>query len=337
VSAKFLHYLLRPIIPTWRFFAQVTEVPELLVRIGSSSDSLGPWQLALTKPKRALRSLIINHEGNLYLAYHSLLERVLDETAISTNGDALEETVSFRLVKNLANKCTSVLTPTSEPYFFQFQIVTFMQGSSIEGSAPVIVSRIFESTPEVWPVPDIQQIILFTKILLATSVAVQSLEFLLIRESFADKGVWRWKDLRLELAHDEKILLFFYDWLLAYKPFLAVIVARLIAALGLLFVDSSILLAVLFFSSLLICVRFRGSFNGGSDYMTVTVSGSLFILQLCLQHEEVVRACIYFIACQSVISYCASGLGKLFSPDWVRGRALNAFVDSRMYGDDKDI
>lgn len=95
--------LFRVLVPSWGFFADVADLPVLFVRTADSSGSWGEWFPAVMKPQRRLWSVLFNPEGNLYLAYNTLLQQVesdigeLDGVAVQS----FESSVSFRLLHNL--------------------------------------------------------------------------------------------------------------------------------------------------------------------------------------------------------------------------------------------
>ena len=73
----------------------------------------------------------------------------------------------------------------------------------------------------------------------------------------------------------------------------------------------------LFASSVVLLLRWRGAFNGGSDFMNL-------ILVIGLAIGEIIdwRAGLTFVAIQSASSYFISGAVKLLQPEWRSGIAL---------------
>jgi hypothetical protein len=93
-------------------------------------------------------------------------------------------------------------------------------------------------------------------------------------------------------------------------------------------------LALLWLGTLLILIRWRGAFNGGSDFMTLVVLMGL-MLSVCAQALGMpwaARIGLLFIALQSASSYFVSGAIKTRQPDWRSGRALVVFLDGGIYG-----
>lgn len=165
----------------------------------------------------------------------------------------------------------------------------------------------------------------WTLLFLSLGIIVQTLEYLSLKEFVSEKGIWRWSELRSEFA-----FLPTFDVFLAEKPFVILLWLRLITAVVTLFVFSFPVMLILLLTTLLIALRFRGSFNGGSDYMTTIV-----LFALCVGAffgtEKVLKGVLMYIAFQSVLSYFLAGLVKIKQPLWRNAHALRAFIHSPNY------
>ncbi|HKP57018.1 MAG TPA: hypothetical protein VJV78_09870 [Polyangiales bacterium] len=159
---------------------------------------------------------------------------------------------------------------------------------------------------------------------IAVALLLQTIELWQIRRHFSDDGVWTWTILReeqRELAWPARCAL---GWVMPYRSFEGLLIARLVAAVALL-AGASWVTPFLLFSQVAICVRFRGTFNGGSDYMSVTI-----LLALCFALvPQLQRAALMFIAVQTLLSYFNAGVVKLRQPAWRSGQALLAFVSAQ--------
>ena len=78
---------------------------------------------------------------------------------------------------------------------------------------------------------------------------------------------------------------------------------------------------------MLIGVRFRGTFNGGSDTLSVVLLCALCLPQL-LTGEIAHKAALFYIAVQLTLSYVVAGVAKLRHADWRSGRALSSLIDA---------
>jgi hypothetical protein len=87
--------------------------------------------------------------------------------------------------------------------------------------------------------------------------------------------------------------------------------------------------------TLLLLVRWRGAFNGGSDFMTlVTLTGILLAQVVALWADKGLGWAVglSYIAIHTLSSYFVSGWIKLLQPEWRSGRALTIFLNGGIYG-----
>jgi hypothetical protein len=169
------------------------------------------------------------------------------------------------------------------------------------------------------------------EVLLGWSLLLQSFEFLRLRQ--LDRvGDWRIQRAEVPNALVRQVLDTLYQPLL-YTGMLGLRGAlALTLMLGQAGVGSAVLL---FIMALLILLRWRGAFNGGSDFMTlVGLTGLLLahVLGLFTDAASAWRVAFWYVAVQSLSSYFVSGWVKLMRPEWRSGRALTVFLDNAVYG-----
>jgi hypothetical protein len=86
----------------------------------------------------------------------------------------------------------------------------------------------------------------------------------------------------------------------------------------------------------LLLFRWRGAFNGGSDFMTLVSVTGLLIAQLTGHFTDNPtlgwRAGLWYVTVYVVSSYFVSGWVKLLRPEWRHGHALTVFLDGGVYG-----
>jgi Vitamin K-dependent gamma-carboxylase len=175
-------------------------------------------------------------------------------------------------------------------------------------------------------------LITLTERLIALAVALQTLELLQIRAVCADHGVWRFALLRAEYALLPFPVRQLCELCCPYRPFLTLLCVRLGCALLLLGTGLSGVLPLLWASQALICIRFRGSFNGGSDSMSMVVLTAGSVAAISGHAVWADKLALYYIAVQVTLSYVVAGLAKLQHADWRDGRALQHFVAAGAYG-----
>ncbi len=171
--------------------------------------------------------------------------------------------------------------------------------------------------------------------LLATSLLIQSLEFLRIRHFGNMAAVWSWEVQKTDVAHAPAWLRPLFDWLYQERIHRLHLLLRTGAAASLyagVSVGSS---TFLFVSTILILIRWRGAFNGGSDFMTlVGLTGLLIahVLGALTDPATGWRGGLWYICLQTLSSYFVSGWIKLLRHEWRTGRAMTVFLDTGIYG-----
>jgi len=171
-----------------------------------------------------------------------------------------------------------------------------------------------------------------TKII-GCAVLLQGLELLLIHRTFASDGIWRWETLRKEFEIFPGFVRWLLNLALDYPRFLVVVLGQVAGGIALLVVPqphAEIFIGLLITTGL-IALRWRGTFNGGADYMTILVLLMLAIETLFRGSATVRLGCLWYLAVQAVLSYFSSGAVKLRSGDWWSGRALQRFLSSPPY------
>jgi hypothetical protein len=169
--------------------------------------------------------------------------------------------------------------------------------------------------------------------IIAIAVFLQTVEMIQIQETFTQNGVWKWEILQKDYESFpgcfRRILKIFLD----HPGFTYVVLIRLIAALALLILpfSNSLLIGILLICSFLVSLRWRGSFNGASDSMTLLILIALFLAQLFKNDIHIVEKCLWYIAIQSCLSYFIGGLGKIQQIRWRQGKALFDFIQFSPY------
>lgn len=158
------------------------------------------------------------------------------------------------------------------------------------------------------------------------STFIQSLEFILLRRDY-----WPWELVRRDYLFLPKPIIAILDFFLAEKAFFHLNIARSVAVFFFPPVLPPVLLTgFLFFTTILACLRYRGSFNGGSDFMTL-ITLLATTIALSFPHPGVIFACLWYAAIQSCSSYFIGGFVKLRRRQWRNGSALAGFIGSTIY------
>ncbi len=174
------------------------------------------------------------------------------------------------------------------------------------------------------------------EILFSLSLFVQTAEYFKLLPYTDAKSIWSWKIQRADIPKSQHLLGLVLDVLLNQSGYRIILALRLITAVVLLIFGVSIWAAwILFLSNLLLLVRWRGAFNGGSDFMTLVVTCGLVLGQtgsLFLGEAMGWVVTLWYICIHSITSYFMSGWVKLTSKEWISGVCMPIFLDTGVYG-----
>jgi len=155
----------------------------------------------------------------------------------------------------------------------------------------------------------------------AVAAAIAALELLCVRHALSDTGVFAWPILRAELATAPRWLRAIADRVFSYRGIMVVLAIQLASALALPWLAHPALPWLVFATSLLISIRFRGTYNGGSDAMLLVVMLALGLARSA-PGSPLAAAGLAYAAAQLVLSYFVAGIAKLPDPAWRSGRAV---------------
>jgi hypothetical protein len=174
----------------------------------------------------------------------------------------------------------------------------------------------------------------WTSVIVGIALFFQTLELISIRRTAQDTGIWEWKMIRRDFAPLPRWTRSIFDRVLSYPGFLALLALRLICAAMIAVLPHAFFAIILFASTLLISLRWRGSFNGGSDFMNLIVLSALSIALLFKNNASIGTACLWYIAIQTCTSYFIAGAIKLRRENWRNGSALSGFLSNTIYSPD---
>jgi hypothetical protein len=173
-----------------------------------------------------------------------------------------------------------------------------------------------------------------TELVFAWSLVIQTLEYLRMGKYTANDAFWSWQLQRDDIPNAPVRALL--DVLFQPRMHQLHLWLRLAAALTLAVQGASLPLVVfLFVGNLLILIRWRGAFNGGSDFLTLVVLTGLLISQVvgALGNAQLGwQAGFWYIAIQAITSYFMSGAVKLLRREWRNGSAMTIFLNGAIYG-----
>ena len=184
--------------------------------------------------------------------------------------------------------------------------------------------------------------ILWTTLTIAVAAFFQTVELLILRRTFDLNGIWRWNTLRKDFEAASRWIKAGLDLIFSYYYFLFLLFVRLLAAIFLavfaIFFPQQlpgmmcVPVLILLISTIAISIRWRGTFNGGSDYMTIIILTGLSLVAVFNNSPAAALGCVYYITFHVCRSYFVSGLVKINSKKWRDGTALNSFITAGVYG-----
>lgn len=118
-------FLFRAFFPSWRFFEDLGDAPNVFFRLHSENNEPGEWQPCLEKIPRRWFHLFFNPDGNRLLACSSAVQLLLAdiEEADETDPGALETTVSYRVIQDLVRYRIRQMMPETPSVLFQFKVL----------------------------------------------------------------------------------------------------------------------------------------------------------------------------------------------------------------------
>ena len=177
------------------------------------------------------------------------------------------------------------------------------------------------------------------QVLLGWSLLIQSIEFLGMQSKlheFSEEGVWRWSLQVKEMPTRATGVLSALGWLFAPSQLRGLFLLRSLSAVVLMLWGSPWeLMLFLLASTVLLLFRFRGAFNGGSDFMTLVVVSGLFLAEFFtpfVGQKLAHNASLWYISLHAMTSYFVSGWVKLKRAERRSGDALVIFLDAGIYG-----
>ncbi len=173
-----------------------------------------------------------------------------------------------------------------------------------------------------------------TELVFAWSLTIQTLEYLRMGKYTANDAFWSWQLQRDDIPN--ALVRALLDVLFQPRMHQLHLWLRLAAAVTLAVQGASLpLVAFLFVGNLLILIRWRGAFNGGSDFLTLVVLTGLLISQVVGAFGNAQlgwQAGFWYIAIQAITSYFMSGAVKLLRREWRNGSAMTIFLNGAIYG-----
>lgn len=182
---------------------------------------------------------------------------------------------------------------------------------------------------------EITQAIELTAQLVAIVILIDTIETFFNIKEFRNNGIFSWKWLRQYkgITQRRRVIRKFADLFFGFRVWFSLLTLRWLAAISILFFPnqgwiSSVALLILFIFGCLANFRRMPYRPLAPLRFTLIIIGALF-LQSLVPTETVTKACLWFIALQSCLSYATAGFVKLFNKDWLDGTGVLKAVNSK--------
>lgn len=177
---------------------------------------------------------------------------------------------------------------------------------------------------------------LMTSISISLVIILQSIEMLQIIGKKEFKEIWSFKNLKSDLESGLPLPNSIIGVIFSESIFKVIVILQLLLACLGLYYQEPVIFFSLFFTNLIICIRFRGTFNGGSDMMTFVILTGVLIA-IVSPEEKFQRLGLIYISIHTLYSYFKAGLVKLKGSDWRQGLALPAFLSRSLNVDIRNL
>lgn len=172
--------------------------------------------------------------------------------------------------------------------------------------------------------------------LLTFALGLQALEIWLLSRSREFNHIWSYENLSRDLESGLPLPNSWIRKIFSQTGLVTIAWTQMFVAFATFVFPYPLLLVVLLLTHLSICIRFRGTFNGGSDMMVFVILTGLIICQ-STTNEKIQKLGLIYIAIHTLYSYFKAGLAKVIHKDWQNGFAVPAFLERSLYSDMKSV
>lgn len=132
--------LIKPLIPSWKFYDDFEETRLLFYRAKmSSEETFSEWAPLYQNPKATFSSLFVN-QGNLMLAAQSHIQQLLHDIETHDEKKPFEETLSYKITQNLVIYAIRKKYPKS--FYYQFKLASVDEKAS--SREDIIISPLYQ-------------------------------------------------------------------------------------------------------------------------------------------------------------------------------------------------
>lgn len=167
----------------------------------------------------------------------------------------------------------------------------------------------------------IQNELLLTTRFLSFSMLLQAFEMFQIASKRSFSQVWSFENLQNDFTKAIPLPISILNKIFSVRALQFISITQMGLAIYATLFPHWILFALLFITHLYTCVRFRGTFNGGSDMMTFVVLTGVLIIW---GWDQVIGS--IYIMIHLIYSYFKAGAAKAVRKEWWNGHAMPIFL-----------
>lgn len=167
------------------------------------------------------------------------------------------------------------------------------------------------------------EVVLGIHVLFCIALLFQCFEMLAISRKKEFLTIWSFENLQKELP-----LKYFFKKIYSKNGFRILLAFQIFLIVASLIWPGRIFILSISIIQLLICIRFRGLFNGGSDMMVFVIATGLLIGG---------KFGIIYIAIHTIYSYFKAGIAKIRQPTWRSGIALGQLLETSLFASYKNF
>lgn len=155
-------------------------------------------------------------------------------------------------------------------------------------------------------------------------ILLQAIEMTFISRDKNFLAIWNFQNIESTLTEAIPFSKNFLKFIFSQKSLTILALTEFALATSNLFYFNALFVLFIAVIQLIICIRFRGIFNGGSDMMSFVLATGLIIGG---------KIGLIYIAIHAGFSYFKAGLVKVVQPLWLQGNAISDFLQISLFQD----
>ncbi len=140
IENKYIN-LIKPLVPSWKFYDDFEETRLLFFRAKvSDEETFSEWAPLYQTPKPNLKSLFINHQGNLILAAQSHIQTLIHDIGEHDDKIPFQDTLTYKITNNLVSY--ALRKKYTKAFKYQFKLASVNEKAEVVDD--ILVSPLYE-------------------------------------------------------------------------------------------------------------------------------------------------------------------------------------------------